>query len=134
MEAETCFICRKHNGGEAAPPGGYIYEDDNWMVCHAPGELGPLGTLFIESKRHFWDYSEMTDDSVSPGSVMRKIYHALRTHTDAERIYQVTLMDGVTHFHCWLVPHRKDDPESGMKFLMRGEISESIETLSALMS
>lgn len=111
------------------------YEDEHWMVCHAPGRLGPLGTLFIESKRHFWDYAEMTDDdSVSPGSVMRKIYHALRTHTDAERIYQVTLMDGVPHFHSWLVPHRKDDPERGMKFLMRGEISESVEALSALMS
>jgi len=88
---ETCFICRKHNGQEATPPGGYIYEDEHWMVCHAPAKLGPLGTLFIESKRHFLDYAEMTDEeSASLGNVMRKIYQALRTHTDAERIYQLT--------------------------------------------
>jgi diadenosine tetraphosphate (Ap4A) HIT family hydrolase len=119
---EACFICRKHNGGEAAPPGGYIYEDEHWMVCHAPGELGPLGTLFIESKRHFLDYAEMTDqESDSLGNVMRKIYHALRVHTEAERIYQVTLMEGVPHFHSWLVPHRKDDTEKGMKFLARDD-------------
>jgi diadenosine tetraphosphate (Ap4A) HIT family hydrolase len=119
---ETCFICRKHNGGEAIPPGGYIYEDENWMVCHAPGKLGPLGTLFIESKRHFLDFAEMTDEeAISLGYMMRKIYRALRMHTEAERIYQVTLMEGIPHFHSWLVPHRKDDAEKGMKFLAKDD-------------
>jgi diadenosine tetraphosphate (Ap4A) HIT family hydrolase len=122
LETEICFICRKHNGGEAAPPGRYIYEDEHWMVCHAPGKLGPLGTLFIESKRHFLDYSEMTDEeSASLGNVMRKIYRALRIHTDAERIYQVTLIEGVPHFHSWLVPRRIEDSERGMKFLARDD-------------
>ena len=119
---ETCFICSKHNGQEATPPGGYIYEDEHWMICHAPGKLGPLGTLFIESKRHFLDYAEMTDEeSASLGNVMRKIYYALKLHTEAERIYQVTLIDGVPHFHSWLVPHRKEDTEKGMKFLARDD-------------
>src|SRR5215216_2769381 len=119
---ETCFICRKHNGEEATPPGGYIYEDEHWMVCHAPANLGRLGTLFIESKRHFLDYAEMTDEeSASLGNVMRKIYSALRLHTEAERIYQVTLIDQVPHFHSWLVPHRKEDTEKGMKFLARDD-------------
>jgi len=129
---ETCFICRKHNGQEAIPPGGYIYEDEYWMVCHAPGKLGPLGTLFIESKRHFLDYAEMTDEeSASLGYVMRKIYHALRTRTGAERIYQVTLMEGAPHYHSWLVPHRKEDIEKGMKFLARDD-SCSDEDAAAL--
>ena len=119
---EDCFICRKHNGQETAPPGGYIYEDEHWMVCHAPGKLGPLGTLFIESRRHFLDYAEMTDEeSASLGIVMRKIYYALRLQTEAERIYQVTLLEGVPHFHTWLVPHRKTDTERGMKFLTRDD-------------
>jgi diadenosine tetraphosphate (Ap4A) HIT family hydrolase len=119
---ETCFICRKHKGQEDAPPSGYIYEDEHWMVCHAPGKLGPLGTLFIESKRHFLDYSEMTDEeSASLGNVMRKIYHALRLHTDAERIYQVTLIEGVPHFHSWFVPRGKDVTERSLKFLSRDD-------------
>lgn len=119
---ETCFICRKHNGQEATPPGGYIYEDEYWMVCHAPTKLGPLGTLFIESKRHFLDYAEMSnEESASLGEVMKKIYQALRSHTNAERIYQVTLIDGVPHFHSWLVPRREDDTERGMKFLARDD-------------
>ena len=119
---ESCFICRKHNRQEAVPPGGYIYEDQHWKVCHAPGKFGPLGTLFIESKRHFLDYAEMTDgESASLGNVMKKIYSALRLYTDAERIYQVTLMEGVPHFHSWLVPRRKDVTERGMKFLARDD-------------
>jgi len=119
---DNCFICRKHKGEEAIPPGGYIYEDEHWMVCHAPGKLGPLGTLFIESKRHFLDYAEMTDEeSASMGNVMRKIYSVLKLRTGAERVYQVTLIDGVPHFHSWLVPHRKEDPDKGMKFLARDD-------------
>jgi diadenosine tetraphosphate (Ap4A) HIT family hydrolase len=120
---ENCFICRKQEGLEPAPPGGYIYEDKHWMVCHAPGKLGPLGTLFVESKRHFLDYAEMTDEeSASLGVVLRKIYHVLKLLTGAERVYQVTLMEGVPHFHSWLVPHRKDDVEKGMKFLTRDDL------------
>ena len=129
---ENCFICRKHKGQEAAPPGGYIYEDEHWMVCHAPGKLGPLGTLFIESKRHFLDYADMNDEeSTSLGVVMRKIYNALRVHTDAERIYQYTSIEGVPHFHSWLVPRRKDISERGLKFLAR-EDSCSGEDSAAL--
>jgi diadenosine tetraphosphate (Ap4A) HIT family hydrolase len=129
---ENCLLCRKHIGQEATPPGGYIYEDEHWMICHAQPHMGPLGTLFIESKRHFLDYAEMTEeDSGSLGDVMKKIYHALKLHTGAERVYQVTLMEGIPHFHSWLVPHHKDDPERGMKFLARDD-SCSEEEASAL--
>ena len=127
---DNCFICRKHNGEEADPPGGYVYEDEHWMICHAPGKGGPLGTVFIESKRHFLDYAEMTDEeSTSLGHVMKKIYHALKLHTEAEKIYQVTLMEGIPHFHSWLVPHRKDDMERGMKFLARDDSCNEEEAI-----
>src|SRR5215212_1745886 len=91
------------------------------MISHAPSRLGPLGTLFIESKRHFLDDAEMTDESASLGPVMRKIYAALKTHTGTEQIYQVTLMDSVPHFHSWLGSHRKEGPEKGIKFLTRDD-------------
>jgi diadenosine tetraphosphate (Ap4A) HIT family hydrolase len=119
---DTCFICRKHLGLEAAPPGGYFFEDEHWMVCHAPGKLGPQGTLFIESRRHFLDYSEMTpEESASLGNVLQIVYQALRTHTGAERIYQLTTMEGQPHFHSWLVPRRPEDAERGLKFLARND-------------
>jgi diadenosine tetraphosphate (Ap4A) HIT family hydrolase len=85
LETETGFICRKHQGQEAGPPGGYIYEDEHWIVCHAPGKLRPLGTLFIESKRHFLDSAETTDEEcASLGNVLKKIYSALKADTGAD--------------------------------------------------
>jgi diadenosine tetraphosphate (Ap4A) HIT family hydrolase len=129
---ETCLLCRKHKGEESIPPGGYIYEDEYWMVCHAQPHMGPLGTLFIESKRHFLDYAEMTDtESASLGSVVKKVYRALRMHTDAERIYLVTLIEGIPHFHSWFVPRGKDIVERSVKFLARDD-SCSEEEASAL--
>lgn len=120
---ETCFICRKHQGEEASPPGGCIYEDEHWMVCHAPGKLGPLGTLFLESRRHFLDYSEMTpEEAASLGNVLKKMYGALRTHVaDVARIYQLCTMEGQPHFHSWLVPRQQEIPEKGLKFLARDD-------------
>lgn len=119
---ETCFICRKHKGQEAAPPGGYIYADEHWMVCHAPGKLGRLGTLLIESKRHYLDYAEMTtEETATLTPLMKKIYNILRTNTEAERIYQVSMMDGAPHLHIWLVPRGREIPERGLKFLSRDD-------------
>jgi hypothetical protein len=40
-------------------------------------------------------------------------------------------MEGVPHFHSWLVPHRKDDAKRGMKFLA-GDDSCSEEDAIAL--
>ena len=127
---ETCFICRKHKGQEAAPPGGYIYEDENWMVCHAPAKLGPLGTLFIESRRHFLDYSDMTsEESATLGKVLKKVYGALKVQTDAERIYQLSTMEGQPHLHIWLVARGKDVTERGLKFLARDDSCDDEEVI-----
>ena len=93
---ETFFLGRNHNGQETVPPGGYICKDEHLMVCLVPVKLELLGRLCIESSRHFLDYAEMTnEESASLGDVMRKIYDALRLHTNAERIDHVTLLDRV---------------------------------------
>jgi diadenosine tetraphosphate (Ap4A) HIT family hydrolase len=122
LNIETCFICRKPHGQEAAPPDGYIYEDENWKVCHAPGKLGPLGTLFIESKRHFLDFAEFNDEEqASYGILAKRISSALKKFTNAERIYQVSMVEGVPHFHAWLIPRTKDILEHGVAFLARDD-------------
>ncbi|HKY56151.1 MAG TPA: hypothetical protein VJM08_17675 [Anaerolineales bacterium] len=119
---ENCFICRKHNGLETTPPGGYIYEDEHWMLCHAPAKLGPLGTLFIESKRHFLDFAEFNDEEqVSYGILTKRISAALKQLTNAERIYQVSMVEGIPHFHVWLIPRTKDISEHGIAFLARDD-------------
>ena len=117
---DDCFVCRKHKGQEAAPPGGYVYEDEYWIICHAPVNLGPLGTLLIESKRHFLDYGEMkTEETATLTPLTKKIYNVLRTQTNADRIYQISMMDGAPHLHIWLVPRVRDIAERGLKFLAK---------------
>lgn len=127
----TCIICRKHKGREPVPPGGYIYEDDHWMVCHAPVNLGPLGTLFIESRRHFLNYAEMTnEEAASLGGVLKKTYAALTLLLQPEHIYQLSTMEGVPHFHCWIVPRGRDEAERGLKFLARDDTCEEKEAIA----
>lgn len=92
------------------------------MVCHAPAKLGPLGTLFIESKRHFLDYAEMNEEeAASLGNILKKAYSALRMNLEVERIYQLSTMEGQPHYHCWIVPRGKDITERGLKFLARDD-------------
>jgi diadenosine tetraphosphate (Ap4A) HIT family hydrolase len=117
-----CPLCQKHLGlGELAnPPGGYIYEDEHWMVCHAPAKIGPLGTLFIESRRHFLDFAEFDpEEQRTYGILAQKSSAALKRLSGAARIYHLSTVEGIAHFHIWLVPKSKDVPERGIQFLAR---------------
>lgn len=117
--AKDCFLCRKHQGLEQQPPGGYIYSDQYWLICHAPPEKGPLGTLFIESKRHFLDFKEMdAQETASYGQLCKILYTALKKETGAERIYTIIFLEGIPHFHAWLIPRRAGE-EKGLAFLTR---------------
>jgi len=123
-----CFLCQKHLGNVAPPPGGYIYSDAHWMVCHAPADKGPLGTLFIEARRHFLDFSEAEPEELaSYGLLLKEVYTVLKTLTGAERVYQVVFLEGIPHFHSWLVPRRKGDVERGMAFLVKDLVCEQDE-------
>jgi diadenosine tetraphosphate (Ap4A) HIT family hydrolase len=115
-----CFLCKKHTGEFARPPGGYVYEDTHWKVCHAPVDKGPLGTLFVESKRHFLDFAGMfPDEASSYGILLKKLYTELKVLTGAERIYLIVMLEGTPHFHAWLLPRTKEIPERGVEFLQK---------------
>ena len=119
-----CFLCQKHAGQVAPPPGGYVYEGEHWLVCHAPVDKGPLGTLFIEARRHFLDFAEANEEELAAyGPLLKKVYAALKSLTGAERVYQVVFVDGIPHFHAWLVPRRAGD-EKGMPFLAKDIVCE----------
>jgi diadenosine tetraphosphate (Ap4A) HIT family hydrolase len=93
--------------------------------------LGPLGTLFIESRRHFLDYSEMTaDEAAALGGLLKQVYQALREHTNAERIYQLSTMEGQPHLHMWIVPRLNGIPEKGLKFLARDDTCEEKDAVA----
>jgi diadenosine tetraphosphate (Ap4A) HIT family hydrolase len=122
-----CFLCQKHKGEIAPPPGGYIYEGTHWLVCHAPVDKGPLGTLFIEARRHFLDFAEADEDELAAhGPLLKKVYRALKSLTGAPRVYQVVFLEGIAHFHVWLIPRREGE-DKGMTFLAKDIVCEQVE-------
>jgi diadenosine tetraphosphate (Ap4A) HIT family hydrolase len=60
-------------------------------------------------------------ESASIGEVLSRVYRLLKKHTGAERIYQLSIMEGQPHFHAWLVPRRKGISERGLKLLARDD-------------
>ena len=106
MEVATdCVICRKHAAQEVAPPGGYLYEDGHFLVCHAPATMAVPGTLIVESRRHYLDFPEMMPtESAGNGPLLAQLYAAIKRVVGAERVYTVITLEGAAHFHIWLVP------------------------------
>jgi diadenosine tetraphosphate (Ap4A) HIT family hydrolase len=136
-----CFICRQQAGKERPPPGGYIYKGRYFVVCHAgvsPGlDMGTKGTLLVESRRHFLDFGEMApDEGTELTKVLKMLFPAVKRETGAERLYSLAMMDGVPHFHMWLVPHRKEERLKGVRYLARpmeepssGEIEKLVDVI-----
>ncbi len=132
--SSDCFICRKHAGEEAQPPGGYLLTDAQYRVCHAPIMLGGAGTLIIESQRHFLDFAEMTDDEAAAlGALLKRLYAALKQVTEAPRVYtMVTLDGGAPHFHLWLIPRPADATTRGIAFLASDHTCTEDEALAVV--
>lgn len=129
-----CVICARLQDGlqHEGSVGGYLYEDEHWLAYHAPVENSTLGQLFLISKRHYLDFTEMTPaEATSYGLTLRKLYAAMKRVTEAERIYAQVTLEGIPHFHVWLIPRRADDTERGWAFIS-GERSCSSEDALAV--
>lgn len=128
-----CFICRKHAGEIAAPPGDWIYEDAHWRVCHAPLGMSVTGQLLIESRRHFLDFAEMTaDEAAAYGLLLARLYAELKRATGAERIYTLVMLEGASHFHTWLVPRAPEVSSRGVAFTEEGDACTKDEALAVV--
>ncbi len=115
---EDCFICRKHQGKEAQPPGGYLVQGHGWRVCHAPASMGTAGTLLVELERHALGLADMTpEEAVALGPLLRQVSVALKEATGAERIYTLMTVEGAPHAHLWLVPRAAQVSERGLAYL-----------------
>lgn len=113
-----CFICRKQRGEEESPPGGYLYEDASYRVCHAPAAMATPGTLIVESRRHFLDFAEMTpEEAAGYGPLLARLYAAIKHAVGAERVYTLVTLEGADHFHVWLVPRAPGETARGVALL-----------------
>lgn len=117
-QSSDCFICRKQRGEEAAPPGGYLYMDAHFRVCHAPAAMAMPGTLIVESRRHFLDFAEMTpEEAAGYGLLLASLYVAIKRAVGAERVYALVTLEGAEHFHAWLIPRARDAMSRGVALL-----------------
>src|SRR6202050_3347020 len=77
-----CNICRKQDGLKTGSelldvpiPGGYVVEDEHFLVEHAPLQESSAGTLIVEARRHLLDFGEMTPtESAEVGSVLHRVF------------------------------------------------------------
>jgi diadenosine tetraphosphate (Ap4A) HIT family hydrolase len=116
----ACFICRKQEGIEAPPAGGYIVEGKYFLVEHAPLKMSHVGTVIIQSRRHLLDFGDMNSaESTEFGSIMRKLVPAVKAVTRTDRIYYLSVNEHAPHFHLWLVPKIKGTKLDPLPFLSR---------------
>jgi diadenosine tetraphosphate (Ap4A) HIT family hydrolase len=111
-----CELCTRRRGRhpQEGDVGGYVYEDKHWYAYHAPVATAMLGQLFLVSKRHYLDFTEMTaDEAASYGPVLGRLGAALKQIVQAERVYVLVTLEGVPHFHAWLVPRKVGVEERG---------------------
>jgi diadenosine tetraphosphate (Ap4A) HIT family hydrolase len=126
------FICDKHQGKTALPPGGYIWQDRQWLVGHAPAHMGRLGTLVVEARRHFLDFADMQpEEQTSYGPLLHRLYTALKQVMGAKRIYTLVLLEEQPHFHAWLVPRLPTDQTRSIAQLATDEQCSEEEAAQA---
>lgn len=128
-----CEICARGGDGRRHPGsvGGNVYEDDHWYAYHAPPSVATLGQLFLVSKRHFLDFAEMTPtEAASYGQVLQALYTAQKQVVDAERVYLQVTLEGIPHFHTWLIPRPKDAAERGRAFIAGEHSCEEADALA----
>jgi diadenosine tetraphosphate (Ap4A) HIT family hydrolase len=86
--------------------------------------------LFIESKRHFLDFAELNEEEqASYGILASKIYKSLKSLMNAERIYQLSTVEGVPHLHVWFIPRIKKIKERSLAFLSRDDSCEEKDAI-----
>lgn len=127
-----CFVCRKHAGLEAPPPGGYLFEDEHFRVCHAPAAIALPGTLLIESRRHALDFAAMTPaEAAAYGALLSRIYAAIKRALGAERVYTLVTLEGAAHFHSWHIPRLPGATARGVRLLAEEHACSEEEAVAA---
>lgn len=114
MGSPECRICAQ-NVGAAEVPGGFLFQDDLWLVRHSAPPYGVAGWLTVQSRRHVAEPADFNDaEARNFGPMLRHFEGLLREITGALRIYTAALGESSPHLHCHMVPRYPETP-SGVK-------------------
>jgi histidine triad (HIT) family protein len=126
----SCGVC-KLGAGETPIPGGVVYEDDLWLVRHAPPPYGVPGWMTLQSQRHVPGIAHFDDaEAARFGPSLRHFERTLEQVTGAVRIYTVSMNESFPHFHAHMVPRYAQMPRDAKGYAVydlqrlagRGEI------------
>ncbi|MDQ3701239.1 MAG: HIT family protein [Chloroflexota bacterium] len=107
----SCGIC-KLGAGETPVPGGVVYEDDLWLIRHAPPPYGVPGWMTLQSQRHVQGIAHFDDaEAARFGTALRHFERVLEDVTGAVRICTVSMNESFPHFHAHLVPRYAQMPK-----------------------
>ena len=105
-----CRICDQ-NTGKAEVAGGFIFQDDLWMVRHSAPPYGVAGWLTVQTRRHCPEPADFNAAEVrSFGPMLKTFEGALREISGALRIYTAAMGESSPHFHCHMVPRYAETP------------------------
>jgi len=103
--------------GLRAPPGGTIYEDENWIADHGMPSL-VRGYVVLKPKRHVEEITGLlTPESATFGPAYQQLVGAMNLALAPERIYTCSFAEAVRHIHFHLVPRYADMPGIGPELL-----------------
>jgi histidine triad (HIT) family protein len=109
----SCDVCREI-AGEVELPGGFLWASELVVAFHVPPLLEPtpmLGHLLIAPRRHADTWADLSDEEASQiGIATAALGRALRTVTNAERLYSAVIGHHSPHFHLHLFPRYPDTP------------------------
>jgi diadenosine tetraphosphate (Ap4A) HIT family hydrolase len=119
---DDCRACEV-NTGRRVPPGGTIYQDDNWVAGHGMPAL-VRGYIVLKPKRHVHELADLLpSEAASLGIVAQRLLAAMRSALGPERVYVCSFAETVHHLHFHLLPRYAAMPGLGPS-LMEALFSE----------
>jgi diadenosine tetraphosphate (Ap4A) HIT family hydrolase len=106
----TCGVCCENAGEWPLPPFGAIWEDDFWLLRHAPPPFAIAGWVTLHAKRHVPNPADFTEEEAAAfGPVLRRVCASVRAATGCERVYVAGLGESHPHVHVHVVPRYAED-------------------------
>jgi hypothetical protein len=116
------------NGG---PPNGWLYLDDLWGAW---GNEVP-GQVLVSTRRHVSDgpMGLSHEEAISLGPLLVRLSRALETVTGAERVYVLSLVDRLRHWHYSLTAREGSVPieDRGLAYLGSRQVAARTDPAAA---
>jgi diadenosine tetraphosphate (Ap4A) HIT family hydrolase len=90
------------------------------------------GQVFVEARGHWLDLAAMPpEEATTYGLLLHQLSAAIKRATGAERVYVLTMIEDIPHFHVWLIPRQPEVAARGVAFLAEEHSCTEDEAVAA---